>query len=97
VPIYDGARNNIVGLLFIKELALVDPEDAVPLKTRFTKPSDSSLSRTSSRNSFKVMAPNLKIEIQFIFCNFFLIEIFPAEIVDETDVWSKCWEQLIDV
>ena len=33
MPIYDRARNNIVGLLFIKELALVDPEDAVPLKT----------------------------------------------------------------
>ncbi|XP_032796850.2 unextended protein [Daphnia magna] len=33
VPIYDRVRNNIVGLLFIKELALVDPEDAVPVKT----------------------------------------------------------------
>lgn len=33
VPIYDGERTNIVGLLFIKELALVDPEDAIPLKT----------------------------------------------------------------
>lgn len=33
VPIYDGERTNIVGLLFIKELALVDPEDAIALKT----------------------------------------------------------------
>ncbi|KAK4014598.1 hypothetical protein OUZ56_027119 [Daphnia magna] len=39
VPIYDGERNNIIGLLFIKELALVDPQDAIPLKTlcRFYK------------------------------------------------------------
>lgn len=33
MPIYQEERNNIVGLLFIKELALVDPEDAIPLKT----------------------------------------------------------------
>ncbi len=33
VPVYQGERNNIIGLLFIKELALVDPEDAIPLKT----------------------------------------------------------------
>lgn len=33
VPVYDGERTHIVGLLFIKELALVDPEDAIPLKT----------------------------------------------------------------
>jgi len=33
IPVYDGERSNIIALLFIKELALVDPEDATPLKT----------------------------------------------------------------
>lgn len=33
MPIYETERTNIVGLLFIKELALVDPEDAVPVKS----------------------------------------------------------------
>lgn len=30
---YEGERSNIIALLFIKELALIDPEDATPLKT----------------------------------------------------------------
>ena len=30
---FEGERSNIIALLFIKELALVDPEDATPLKT----------------------------------------------------------------
>ncbi len=33
IPVYEGERSNIIALLFIKELALVDPEDATPLKT----------------------------------------------------------------
>lgn len=33
IPVYEGERSNIVALLFIKELALLDPEDATPLKT----------------------------------------------------------------
>lgn len=33
MPVYQNERNNIIALLFIKELALVDPEDATPLKT----------------------------------------------------------------
>ena len=33
IPVYEGDRMNIIALLFIKELAFVDPEDATPLKT----------------------------------------------------------------
>ncbi|EFX70056.1 hypothetical protein DAPPUDRAFT_61676, partial [Daphnia pulex] len=33
IPVYEEQRNNIIALLFIKELALVDPDDATPLKT----------------------------------------------------------------
>ncbi|XP_066991893.2 unextended protein isoform X3 [Anabrus simplex] len=33
VPVYDGVRSNIVTVLFIKDLAFVDPDDNTPLKT----------------------------------------------------------------
>lgn len=33
MPVYENERNNVVALLYIKELALVDPEDATPIKT----------------------------------------------------------------
>lgn len=32
IPVFDGNRNNIVGLLNIKDLAFVDPEDEIPLR-----------------------------------------------------------------
>ncbi|CAH2062154.1 unnamed protein product, partial [Iphiclides podalirius] len=33
IPVYEGARGNIVTVLFIKDLAFVDPDDNTPLKT----------------------------------------------------------------
>ena len=33
MPVFEGDRRKIVGLLFIKELALMDPGEATPLKT----------------------------------------------------------------
>lgn len=33
IPVYEGTRKNIVTVLFIKDLALVDPDDNTPLKT----------------------------------------------------------------
>ena len=33
IPVYDGERTNIVGLLNIKDLAFVDPDDCIQLKT----------------------------------------------------------------
>lgn len=33
IPVFDGDRNNVVGLLNIKDLAFVDPEDEIPLRT----------------------------------------------------------------
>lgn len=32
IPVYDGQRSNIVSMLFIKDLAFVDPDDNTPLK-----------------------------------------------------------------
>ncbi|XP_061770932.1 metal transporter CNNM1-like [Nerophis ophidion] len=33
IPVYQGARSNIVDILFVKDLAFVDPDDCTPLKT----------------------------------------------------------------
>uniref|UniRef100_A0A673LCQ8 Metal transporter n=1 Tax=Sinocyclocheilus rhinocerous TaxID=307959 RepID=A0A673LCQ8_9TELE len=33
IPVFEGDRSNIVDLLFIKDLAFVDPDDCTPLKT----------------------------------------------------------------
>ncbi|XP_068746703.1 metal transporter CNNM2-like [Montipora capricornis] len=33
IPVYDGERHNIVGLLLVKDLALIDSDDCTPLRT----------------------------------------------------------------
>jgi len=33
IPVYDGDRSNVVSILFVKDLAFVDPDDCMPLKT----------------------------------------------------------------
>ncbi|PXF44084.1 Metal transporter CNNM2 [Gracilariopsis chorda] len=33
IPVYDKSRDNIIGVLFTKDLILLDPEDSVPIKT----------------------------------------------------------------
>lgn len=33
IPIYNQSRENIIGILFAKDLILLDPEDAVPIRT----------------------------------------------------------------
>lgn len=32
IPVYEGDMNNLVGILFVKDLIVVDPEDGVPVK-----------------------------------------------------------------
>jgi metal transporter CNNM len=33
IPIYEGDRNQIVGILFVKDLILVDPDDEMEIST----------------------------------------------------------------
>lgn len=33
IPVYDGERHNIVGLLLVKDLAFIDTDDCTPLRT----------------------------------------------------------------
>ena len=32
MPVYEGAKDNIIGLLFVKSLIMIDPDDATPIK-----------------------------------------------------------------
>ena len=32
MPVYEGDKGNIVGLLFVKSLIMIDPDDATPIK-----------------------------------------------------------------
>ena len=33
IPVFEGERTNVVSILFVKDLAFVDPDDCMPLKT----------------------------------------------------------------
>ncbi|KAJ8664242.1 hypothetical protein QAD02_005904 [Eretmocerus hayati] len=33
IPVFEGTRTNIISMLYIKDLALIDPDDNLPLKT----------------------------------------------------------------
>lgn len=33
IPVYDGERTNVVSIMFTKDLAFVDPDDLMPLKS----------------------------------------------------------------
>ena len=33
IPVYEGSRDCIVGILYVKDLTLIDPDDATPLKS----------------------------------------------------------------
>ena len=33
IPVYEISRNNIIGLLFVKDLIFLDPEDCVPVRS----------------------------------------------------------------
>lgn len=32
IPIYDGEKSNIVKIMYVRDLALIDPEDKTPLR-----------------------------------------------------------------
>jgi metal transporter CNNM len=33
IPIYEISKNNVIGLLFVKDLIFIDPEDEVPIRS----------------------------------------------------------------
>jgi len=35
IPVYDNARDNVVSLLFVKDLAMLDPDDNFLVKNYF--------------------------------------------------------------
>lgn len=111
IPIYSGKRDNIVALLFVKDLAFVDPDDCIPLLSVikfYNHPVhkvfyDTTLDK--ALEEFKQGTTHLSIVLKindgggdvdpFYECigivtlEDIIEEIIQAEIVDETDVYSK--------
>ncbi|CAL8366320.1 unnamed protein product [Gadus morhua 'NCC'] len=83
IPVYENDRSNIVDILFVKDLAFVDPDDCTPLKTItqfYRHPMHSVFNDTKldvMLEEFKRGNPPTFIE-----------EIIKSEIVDETDLFT---------
>ncbi|KAG8033892.1 hypothetical protein G9C98_008373 [Cotesia typhae] len=76
IPVYEGTRNNIVTMLYIKDLAFVDPDDNTPLKTLcqfYQNPCEGD--------------PFYEV-IGLITLEDVIEELIQAEIMDETDVFT---------
>lgn len=117
VPVYEGNRQNIVTMLYIKDLAFVDPDDNTPLKTLcqfYQNPCNFVFEDVTLDVMFRIFKEGNKGHMAFVhrvnnegegdpfYETIGLItledvieELIQAEIMDETDVFSKCvfWRQ----
>lgn len=110
IPIFSGERSNIVAVLFVKDLAFVDPDDCIPLlsvikfynhpvhKVFFDTTLDKMLEEFKQGTTHLSIVLKIHNEgeldpyyecIGIITLEDVLEEIIQAEIVDETDVYSK--------
>lgn len=113
IPVYEGSRQNIVTMLYIKDLAFVDPDDNTPLKTLcqfYQNPCNFVFEDVTLDVMFKIFKEGNKGHMAFVhrvnnegegdpfYETIGLItledvieELIQAEIMDETDVFSKCF------
>lgn len=112
IPVYNEDRFNIVGLLFVKDLAFVDPDDCTPLKTvvKFYNHSvhrvffdthlDAMLEEFKTGKSHLAIVQRVNDDgegdpfyeaMGVVTLEDILEEIIQSEIVDETDVYCKCF------
>lgn len=111
IPVYEGNRQNIVTMLYIKDLAFVDPDDNTPLRTLcqfYQNPCNFVFEDVTLDVMFKIFKEGNKGHMAFVhrvnnegegdpfYETIGLItledvieELIQAEIMDETDVFSK--------
>jgi CBS domain containing-hemolysin-like protein len=55
VPVYEETREHVVGLLLVKSLILLDPEDATPIRDVYRSREGSLLSCTMHEPLFELL------------------------------------------
>lgn len=98
IPIYDGSRNNLVGLLLVKTIITLDPNDAVPIKNvmrttlhKFgpTEPLYNILNACQTGKSHMCVVEEADVSpkksLGIVTLEDVIEEILQEEIVDETD------------
>lgn len=111
IPVYENTRTNIISLLYIKDLAFVDPDDNTPLKTLcqfYQNPCNFVFEDVTLDVMFKQFKEGQKGHMAFVqrvnsegegdpfyeviglvTLEDVIEELIQAEIIDETDVFSK--------
>uniref|UniRef100_A0A671QPJ8 Metal transporter n=1 Tax=Sinocyclocheilus anshuiensis TaxID=1608454 RepID=A0A671QPJ8_9TELE len=111
IPVFENERSNIVDILFVKDLAFVDPDDCTSLKTitQFYKHPlhcvfndtklDAMLEQFKKGKSHLAIVQRVNNEgegdpfyevMGIVTLEDVIEEIIKSEIVDETDLYSRC-------
>ncbi|KAK9793438.1 hypothetical protein WJX73_001824 [Symbiochloris irregularis] len=102
IPVYEGNRHNIVGILYVKDLILVDPDDEIELSAVLsfrgrnagyvseTEPLDSVFKLFMNTSNHMLLAHSEEHDVTgLITLEDVMEELIQAEIVDETDVYEN--------
>ncbi|CAG8742850.1 16756_t:CDS:2 [Racocetra persica] len=98
IPVYEGSRNNIKGVLLVKSMILYNPDEALPLKKFNINPIitvEASTSLLDILNSFQEGKCHMAVVVKesnllgFITLEDVLEELIQEEIYDESDTMSK--------
>ncbi|KPP60523.1 hypothetical protein Z043_121473, partial [Scleropages formosus] len=84
IPVYENERENIVDILFVKDLAFVDPDDCTPLKTItqfYRHPMHCRVNNEGEGDPFYEVMGIVTLEDV-------IEEIIKSEILDETDLYT---------
>ncbi|NWU73301.1 CNNM4 protein, partial [Pterocles burchelli] len=114
IPVYEDERSNIMDILYVKDLAFVDPDDCTPLKT-ITKfynhpvhvvfhdtKLDAMLEEFKKGKSHLAIVQKVNNEgegdpfyevLGLVTLEDVIEEIIKSEILDESDLFSECWDR----
>ncbi|NXN85861.1 CNNM2 protein, partial [Bombycilla garrulus] len=87
IPVYEDERSNIMDILYIKDLAFVDPDDCTPLKT-ITKFYNHPVHVVFHDTKLDAMLEEFKKELELLVVGVSRVATMPREWFQVTKVWN---------